>query len=400
MKEDKKQRTDMQKLAEAGWKQMHQMLREQGLSSELTVLETPSKRRHLLLFIGACFFFILIFSSPFILNDHSILFSNANNKIKEIVLNKGSDMSARAENTPKNQLAALPISNKQKVNLHEKINGQFSEFQKERFISNLQSKKSFLLKKISIQRNCKVSIPQSDNFIDTTIQFQRTYSLYSEPRNSVLKKVQIFAGVGVNLSKGKNSFDLHDVNIHPGVTLIVPVSKRLSVHTGLWALSTIHGKEVSAKEKEILNQYNTNIYYNINTTTLIKASYFDLPVTLHYSCNKNWSIGTGFQLSKLYKVNIKEQKESYDYNNTLYAATVQQFNSTPARAAVAFQRKLDIKKFETRLIAETNYRTGKFLLSAGYYYGVKKTIWLKDAANSDHQYRNVYFKLGVQYRVY
>jgi hypothetical protein len=101
----------------------------------------------------------------------------------------------------------------------------------------------------------------------------------------------------------------------------------------------------------------------------------------------------------LYKVNIKEQKQSFDYNNALYSATVQQFNSTPTRAAAVFQKKVDIKKFESRLVAETNFETGKFLFTGGYFYGLGKTISLKDAINSNHQYRNVYFKLGIQYQI-
>jgi len=400
MKEDNKQHTEMQKLAETGWRQMHEMLREQGLSNEVTVLPTSFKRRNFFLFIAACTFFILIFSYPFILNDHSLLTSNSKNKIGNLSADKQSATSETAGNLSQNDVLDSSIATQHKRALHEKINAQFSEFQKEHLISNLQFKKSDLLKKFTIERDCKASLPPSDNLIDTTIRFQRTNSLQKKPKNTVSKKVQIFAGAGINLSIGKNIFDLHDVNVHPGVTLIIPVSKRLSLHTGLWALSTIHGKEASAKEKEILNGYNTNIYYNINTTSVIKASYFDVPVTLHYSFNKNWSVGTGLQLSKLYKVNIEEQKESYDYSNTLYSATVQQFNSTPTRAAAVFQRKLEIKKFETRYVAETNYQTGKFLLSAGYYYGLGKTISLKDAVNSDHQYRNVYFKLAVQYRIH
>jgi hypothetical protein len=98
-------------------------------------------------------------------------------------------------------------------------------------------------------------------------------------------------------------------------------------------------------------------------------------------------------------VNIKEQKQSFDYNNTPYSTIVQQFNSTPARAAAAFQKKVEIKKFESRLVAETKFETGKFLFTGGYFYGLGKTISLKDAVNSSHQYRNVYFKLGIQYRI-
>jgi hypothetical protein len=124
-----------------------------------------------------------------------------------------------------------------------------------------------------------------------------------------------------------------------------------------------------------------------------------LPVTLHYSINSSWSVGSGLQLSRLNKVKIKEEKESFGYNNTLYAATVDQYNASLMIARAAFQKKLEIKKIDPRFILETNFEKGSFLFSAGYYYSLDKTIILKDGYNSSHQYRNEYFKLGVQYRI-
>jgi hypothetical protein len=397
MKERKSDITDMHKLAETGWKQMHETLLEHELSSNVSALSASSKKRNLFLFITVCIFSVLIFSYPFILNDHSFISNNkAENSSKELIhpipsINKIAE----------NNINSLPVTPQQKLLLHQKINEQFSQFKKENFISNFQFQKAYLSKKFFIETNCKSTIPASDNLIDTVIKIQRTNFLQKKSESSASKKIRIFAGAGVNISAANhhsNAF-FEDINIHPGITVIVPLSHKLSLHTGLWALSTIHGKEASAKEKELVNNFNSNIYYNIKTTSIIKASYFDIPLTLHYSIDKNWSVGTGLQLSKLYKVNIKEQKQSFDYNNTPYSTIVQQFNSTPARAAAAFQKKVEIKKFESRLVAETKFETGKFLFTGGYFYGLGKTISLKDAVNSSHQYRNVYFKLGIQYRI-
>ena len=199
----------------------------------------------------------------------------------------------------------------------------------------------------------------------------------------------------MNISSAKNYADVfnsNSLNVHPEMSIVLPVNKKLSIHLGLSAFSTVHGKEVSAKEKEIVNNFNSNVYYNINTTTIVKASYFDLPITLHYALNKKWSVGSGLELAKLYKVNIKEEKQSFDYNNTLASATISVYNTTP-RAAAVFERKLEIKKFEPRFVIETNCHINHFLISAGYHYGLGKTITLKDSYNSTHQYRNEYFKL-------
>ncbi len=62
MKERKNDITDMQKLAETGWKQMHETLIQRGLSSDVSVLSASSKKRNLFLFIAACIFSVLIYS--------------------------------------------------------------------------------------------------------------------------------------------------------------------------------------------------------------------------------------------------------------------------------------------------------------------------------------------------
>ncbi|MGN6195097.1 MAG: outer membrane beta-barrel protein [Ginsengibacter sp.] len=402
MKENEKQKVDMQKLAETGWLQMHETLREQGLSSDETVLSTSGRKRNFILLMAACLLLMLVISYPFISNNHSYFSFNSKNrhidsksKTENPAIIKSENSIAAENKNDSNNISSYALTTDQKISLHKKLIAKISEIEKENFMADWQLKRTLLLQKFSSERK-SIAVPASDQPIDTSVNVQRViYQLKLKEQ----KKIKVFAGAGMNLSTGKSSFNLDDVNLHPGMTIIIPISSKFTLHTGLSALSTIHGKEVSTREKELQNSFSPNIYYNINTTSIIKASYFDVPVTLHYSINKNWSVGSGLQLSKLYKVNIKEQKQSFDYNNTLYAASVQQINATPARAAATFQKKLEVRKFETRFVAETNYQTGKFLLSAGYYYGLGKTISLKDAMNSDHQYRNVYFKFGVQYRI-
>jgi hypothetical protein len=261
MKERKNDITEMQKLAETGWKQMHETLRQQGLSSDVTVLSSSSKKRNLFFFIAACIFSVLIFSYPFILNDHSYLSLNSNNKTENS--SKKEVHPIPSENKiAQNNIHSLPVTSQQKLVLHQKIIEQFSQFRKENFILNLQFQKAYLSKKFFIERNCKTTIPPSDNPIDTVIKSERTNSLQKKSGYSVSKNVRIFAGAGLNISVGNNHSNsfFNDLNIHPGITVIIPLSHKLSLHTGLWALSTIHGKEASAKEKELVNNLSTNIY--------------------------------------------------------------------------------------------------------------------------------------------
>lgn len=400
MKDRKNDMADMQNLAETGWKQMHQTLREKGLSDDVAELKSSSKKRNIILFVVAGIIFMFIISHPLILNESSFQISSSENKIKKPV--ETQVQPAQLENSDSQNIIHTPtIPFEQKQLLHQRINKQFNDHRRERLMTNYQSQKSHIIRKLLFEKNFdEPVILSADLPIETTKKYCPDSS-QKKPTTPVRKPLRAFAGVGANVSAANNHSNAfqNELNIHPGITIIFPLSNKLSFHTGLWALSTIHGKEASAKEKELVNNFNSNIYYNIKTTSIVKASYFDVPMTLHYSISRNWSVGSGLQLSKLYKVNIKEQYQSYDYNNALYLASSQQFNSTPARAIAVFHKKIDIKKFETRFVAETNFETGKFIFTGGYYYGLGKTISIKDADNIDHQYRNIYFKLGIQYQI-
>jgi len=403
MKENDNDITGMQALAETGWKQMHEMLREKGLSTEPPAFSNPSGKRNLWMAFAALVFFFLIFSYPYILNNDVSVSSKSkisasNSRALKIEKQHLAENEIHSEN---NQGSAVSFQQKQMV--REKLNEQLSQLKKENQVDLLQARRNYLLQKFSNENRINISIPACDSKIETDTKIKKINTVtYPKKSDQVAKKIQVFAGAGLNVSIGNNSahsFNFGDLNIHPGITVIFPLSSKFSMHTGLWAFSTIHGKEVITKEKELVNNFAGNVYYNINTTSIIKASYFDVPLTVHYSINKKWSVGSGLQFSKLYKVSIKEEKESFDYNNTLASASVAQYNRTPMAAAAVFQKKVAIKKFEPRFVAEANFEQRRFLFSCGYYYGLGKTITVKDANNSIHEYRNEYFKLGIQYKI-
>lgn len=406
MEENKNHIEDMQKLADEGWKQMHETLRQQGLSASADAFTDLSKKRNIFLLAAAFTFFVLIFSYPFLLNDNSHLPKNRQINFEKSLAEKTVN---EEKSGNKNSVVAIEntkgptLTAQQKYWLHKKIKESFLKSQKEYPRQYFEKEKRFLLQKFSMEKACQYSIPVSDNLIDTAIDIKKTISLQKKPSKRFSKKLKLFAGAGINISSAGNklsqSFDFENLNVHPSVTVIIPLAQKLSLHTGFSAFSTIHAKEASAQEKELVNNLISGVYYNIKTTSIIKASYFDLPATLHYSINKKWSVGSGLQLSRLYNVKIEEQKESFDYNNTLYSATVAQYNATPMGARAAFQKKLEIKKLEPRFIAETNLQQGNFLFSAGFFYSLDKSIILKDGYNSSHQYRNEYFKLGIQYKI-
>jgi len=402
MKETDNDINDMQKLAETGWKQMHQMLHDKGLSAEPAALSIGSKKRNLWMAIAALVCFMLIVSYPHLLKDYVSFSSVSKIKSENVVTEKNKKQPFLQDEINVEKDKTAPVSFQQQL-LHAKLNQQLSQLKKKNEVDLLQRRKVYLLQKFSEEKKLAISIPTPVSLIEIDVKIDKAKSVTSQKKaEKVAKRIQVFAGAGLNLSIGNNSnnsFNFSNLNVHPGITVVLPLSGKLSLHSGLWAFSTIHGKEVITKEKELVNNFAGNVYYNINTTSIIKASYFDVPVMLHYSISKNWSVGSGLQFSKLYKVSIKEEKESFDYNNTLASASVSQYNRTPMAAAAAFQKKVEIKKFEPRFVAEVNFEQNRFLFSAGYYYAPGKTITVQDGVNSKHEYRNEYFKLGVQYKI-
>jgi hypothetical protein len=396
MKEKNNNIPDMEQLAETGWQQMHEMLMERGMSADIPSVAPSVKKRNWFLLIAATILLFLIFSSPFILNDKYHVASTIQLNSEYSSPSK-IEIPSQPEDNRSQQVVDVTTA-EQKDILRQKLKADYSKFRKEQVIAQLQDQRTFFIQKFSGEKVTNTTLPKLSERIDTTTHLIPSLTIPKKIKNNVTRKVQFFAGAGINISEGdKNSFSLHNFNIHPGFTVIIPFTQKLSLHTGLWAFSTLHIKEASTKERELVNTINP--YYNINTTSIVKASYFDLPLTMHYSINSNWSVGAGLQLSKLYRINIKEKKESYDYNNLLFSSTVNLYNPTPARAAAIFQKKVEVKKYEPRLVIETNFNYHNWLFSAGYYYGTGKTITLKDANNMPHHYRNEYFKCGVQYRI-
>jgi hypothetical protein len=398
MKENNDHITDMQQLAETGWKQMHETLVAQGLSTQAPVRRALFKKRNILL-LAACLFIVLIFSFTFYLNKPFKAPSNSKNTasllhspITPVHPLQPHEMAQEKRKQPGISKANLAM-------LHEKMMRDFSKLKEENSISVLQKQRPLLEQRFFLERCCKTMIGATDQPIGTSIPVNKTV-VKNKPSIRPKQQVKIFGGAGFNFSLADKSAGLlKGVNIHPGITLIIPLNQKLTLHTGLWALSTIHGKEVTASETQLLNNAASNLYYNVHTTSIVKASYIDLPVTINYPISKNWSVGSGLQLSRLYKVNIKEQKENFDYNNTLYSASIAQYNSTPTRAMAVFQKKATIKKYEARFVAEALFCRKNFLFSAGYYYGLGKSITLKNTDGSVQQYRNEYFKLGIQYKM-
>lgn len=232
------------------------------------------------------------------------------------------------------------------------------------------------------------------------------------PLSSSLKKeeklpkgnlqVELYAGAGFNISGKRNhqpDFSLSRINIHPAVRVVFPLNKKLSLNTGVYAFSSINAREASSEEKELVNNVNANLYYTINKASMLKASYFEIPVTLNYHLTKNWTAGAGLEISRLYQFNVKETEKSYDYNENITATNIDRNITVGTLAAPAKKDKISLKKWDPGLVLETTVKTGPLLFSAGYHYGLSPSITINEVNGSTNHFRNEYFKVGIQYQM-
>ena len=251
------------------------------------------------------------------------------------------------------------------------------------------------------QQEEKLSLPSAEN-IDI-LKVPLPSSLKKETKQTKVNlPVELYAGAGLNISGKRNhqpDFSLSRMNIHPSVRIVFPLNKKLSLNTGLYAFSSINAREASTEEKELVNNVNANLYYTINKSSMLKARYFEIPVTLNYHLSKNWTAGAGVELSRLYQFNVKETEKNYDYNENITATNVDRNITVGTLAAPAIKDKISLKKWDPRMVLETTVKSGPLLFSAGYHYGLAPSISTDEANGTTNHFRNEYFKVGIQYQM-
>ena len=292
MKESKNHISEMQRLAETGWQQMHQTLLQHGMSSVVPDQRVLSAKKTGFLLIAACVFFILIFCYPYLLNNIAPISLNINKSSPAFSLNKITEQPASSNSNQPAESSMVPANSYlQRRLVYQKINAAYAQYTRENAIKLFQNQKVRLLEKFNVEQKEKILIPSYDGPIDPSVKFEKTHFLWKKNPDSFSKKIQIFAGAAMNISSAKNYADVfnsNSLNVHPEMSIVLPVNKKLSIHLGLSAFSTVHGKEVSAKEKEIVNGKEVEVekkYFPIIPLFSERTKGFPVPI---FSSGTNW----------------------------------------------------------------------------------------------------------------
>lgn len=395
MKEDQAL-TDWGELSELGWLEMRKKLAQHHKIEDSVFENTTTKRINRFSVVFTLLLLLLLNAPPGYLHDSLVVNSSKHSLYASGLTTAVTSVSSERKNKTGHKSEHTKI-NKENAADTLRINSPFPVSE-----SVLYPQRSVIPAQLfagMVNAPVNMQLPVTDNI--NKLQKNIPIAASDKKRFQFLKKIQVFGGAGANLTTSSaGTFSLSDINIHPALTVSIPLGKKISLHTGLRAISTLHQRGVNVKKEEWVNSTTANpVDYNINTTSIIKVSYFDVPLALHYSINRQWSIGAGVQLSRLYKIKIGEEKKGYDQNNTIVSATAQQFTVNASQMAAAFQEEVNVKRLESRLMAEITFHPSRWMFSAGYYYGIGKNIELKEAPGQYHQYRNEYLKVGIEYRL-
>lgn len=409
-------KNQLDELADEGWMQMKDLLQKHGLEEKkkpgiiaFWVYRTGALTACILLAISA----FIYFSDSKMENKNIARIDNHNPASSS----KKESIKINSENKKNEKhLSDNPIQSKSGIqkndqsnratktiiqNIHTSPNtiyipaiGQKEKIDNHVFTSYVKNIKK---EQASIKMNFKnySKIDFSKNFTQPDLKINATNEEIKLP-------VEFYGGAGFNISgkeKNKSAFSISRINIHPSARIIFPLNQKLSIQTGLYAFSSIKSKEAMTKEKELVNNINANLYYKINTTNIVKTVYFEVPVTVQYHLSKNWTAGGGLKISRLNTFDVKEVKESYDYNENITATSIERYVAMGTTGTQALKNKLTIKKWEPGLVLETTYKKGPVLFSAGFHYGLSPSITIKNPNGITNHFKNDYFKLGVQYRI-
>ena len=370
---------DLEEMANDGWLQMKEKLPHTSLSP-VEPLTRDERKRWPWLILAACTIGLMVFVNPFYKKQHDIS--------KRVQLTTDANRQPVQQAAVKNYPIATinPLQSKHVIQVAA-LTGQV-DLDSIAYATITKKRTT----KIAMKHLLATPLQTFDSIALTAASF--THGQQKVTAKKTLPKPQLYVGGATNLSNP--GVDKNVWNLHPSARFILPLNDKWSIQAGLYAMSSLHSKKVKVREREMINNLSANLMYEINTTSVIKARYFEMPLTVNYHLSPKWQVGAGISLAYLHKADVIAQNERYDFSNSLINTTTVRYNGNQFSPAAAYRQKISIKKTEPRLVIEAGYRCGPVLFTAGYHYALQKGVALEHAAGQTSSFRNQHLKLGVQ----
>ncbi|HEX5553712.1 MAG TPA: outer membrane beta-barrel protein [Chitinophagaceae bacterium] len=185
------------------------------------------------------------------------------------------------------------------------------------------------------------------------------------------------------------------VDVYPAVTVGRRFGGKFSLQAGLAIASPVDVQKegLNRSVSDPLRAMRANVLQSDDSVNLSRLYYVDVPLTVQYHLNKEFSVGSGLQLSVLEKV-IGE-KQRLDYNTAGYVAMALPERPEPENLTQAKSASGTISPVDLRWVIGLYYQAGKHWNASLQYQCGLTDISNDRAFLNNHVNRNNIIRAGI-----
>lgn len=189
--------------------------------------------------------------------------------------------------------------------------------------------------------------------------------------------------------------------VYPIANMGIPISEKVFISLGVGLNSQVKINDLAPKEFTILNDTVNQTYFIVEQKNIRKAAYIDLPLLLNYKLNKHFTIGAGVQLSVLQSVDMKTEKQAFDFQANL-SQHVSSNVFVTANAYTPYQayaQDYTVMKTNGRFITGVSYQLKNVAIKFQYAKSFSPNYSLTDFNGNISEKRLSVFTIGLTYRI-
>ncbi|ANE52025.1 outer membrane beta-barrel protein [Flavisolibacter tropicus] len=136
--------------------------------------------------------------------------------------------------------------------------------------------------------------------------------------------------------------------------------------------------------------------FNVNDTAYLKKlTYFNLPLSIHYSPLKRFYIGAGIQYSRLNNAIVLHEKTKTRGGSQFPDSTFKSSKQERIKDDTLFQK---LHTSELRLLSDVSYQAGAFGVGVRYNYALRNLVKVPVVGGTITQARNSSLQLYIRYQ--